>query len=382
MNDIEPGVAYLEHHPKDGGPARRTAIEPLPFLIGRSESAHLRIDSNQVSREHATVARSHGELRLKDLGSTNGTFVNGQRIRDVRLEHGDIVHIATAEFTYSCGQKPKVKSVATQPVDPREARAAQLGSPPAVIRAVRRFHEMLVHRCVRILFQPIVELKNEEVMGYAAYGGGDHELSRSPADRYLLASESRLTDRLSQVSRLVAVEQAGRLPAGKRIFLSLHPSEFGHDSLIDSLCALESVVTSEHMLVVDVPEQAASGGEYMRRFREQLSGRGIAIAYAGFSAGRARLIELAEVLPEFIKLDKSMIRGIHQAKTRQKQVREAILACEDSGIQVVAVGVESEDEARECRNLGCHFGQGDWFAHPEPLTSLADAQPVLVHAHR
>lgn len=372
MNDIEPGVPYLEYYPKPGGPIRRTGIAPLPFTIGRSDGVHLRIDSTQVSREHARILKHQGELRIKDLGSTNGTFVNGQRVQEARLEHGDILHIATAEFTYFSGQTPKSQPVVTQVLDPHEARAAQLGSPTSVIRAVRRFHEMLVHRAVRTCFQPIVTLKSEEVLGYAAFGGGDHELSRSPADHYLLSTESRLTDRLSHVSRLVAVEDARRLPEGARVFLSLHPYEVGHESLLESLCALETVLSGDHGLVVEVPEVSVIDGAFIQPLLNRLSEREIAVAYAGFSAGKGRLAELAAAAPEFLKLDKSMVQGLHLSETRKRQLRETVLACEEHGIKVIAVGVETEDEARECAALGCLAGQGAWFGGPQTLASLLE----------
>ncbi len=380
-NEIEPGVPYFEYYPKAGGPLKRMAIEPLPFTVGRSDGVHLRIDSTQVSREHARILKHQGELRIKDLGSTNGTFVNGQRIQEARLEHGDIVHIATAEFTYFSGQTVKSQPVATQVLDPHEARAAQLGSTTSVIRAVRRFQEMLVHRIVRTCFQPIVDLKTEEVLGYAAFGGGDHELSRSPADHYLLSTESRLTDRLSQVSRLVAAEEARRLPAGARVFLSLHPSEVGHESLLESLCALETTLTSDHTLVVEVPEVSVSDGTFIGPVRDRLSERGIAVAYSGFSAGKSRLAELAEVPPEFLKLDRSLIQGLQLSEPRKKQVRDIVAACEEHGIKVIAVGIETDDEARECSAAGCIAGQGAWFGAPQTLASLLAERFDLAHAH-
>ncbi|HVX63685.1 MAG TPA: EAL domain-containing protein [Pirellulales bacterium] len=370
MNEIEPGVPYLEYHPKTGGPIKRTAIAPLPFTIGRSDGVNMRIDSTQVSREHARITRRQGELRITDLGSTNGTFVNGQRIEESRLEHGDIVHVATAELIYFSGQTVKSKPVATQVLDPHEARAAQLGSPACVVRAVRRLQEMLVHRIVRTCFQPVVDFKTEGVLGYAASCGGDHELSRSPADQFLLSVESRVTDRLSHVARLAAAEEARRLPDGARVFLALHPSEVGHESLLESLCALETTLTSDHTLVVEIPEAAVSDGAFMGPLLDRLSEHGIAVAYAGFSAGKSRLAELAEAPPEFLKLDKSLVHGLPHSEPRKRQLREIVASCEEHGIKAVAVGVETEDEARECCAAGCHAAQGAWFAAPQSLSSL------------
>ena len=372
MNDIEPGVPYLEHLPKHGGPVRRTSIQPLPFTLGRADSTHLRIDSTQVSREHATIVRAEGELWIKDLGSTNGTFVNGQRINEARLAHGDILHIATTEFTYFDGQTSKVQPVATQVVDPRDARAAQLGAPTSVFRSVRRFQEMLLNRCLRTTLAPIVDIETDEVLGYAA-AGAEHELGRSPADHYLLAGEIRLTDRLSEMARLLAVEQAARL-GETRLFLPLHAAELGHAALVDSLCALAGAVHDDQALVLEIPEHAVTSAAFGPQVREALADHGIALAYANFRSGKGRLAELADVPPEFIKLDRSLVSGLTGAPPRQNQVREIVQACNEQGVRVIAVGVDHEHDADQCRELGCQFGQGDWFGPPASVAALAAKQ--------
>ncbi len=372
MNDIEPGVPYLEHLPKHGGPVRRAAIQPLPFTLGRADSTHLRIDSTQVSREHASIVRADGEIWIKDLGSTNGTFVNGQRISEARLAHGDILHIATTEFTYFDGQTSKVQPVATQVVDPRDARAAQLGAPTSVLRSVRRFQEMLLNRCLRTVLAPVVEIQTDEVLGYAAVGA-EHELGRSPADHYLLAGETRLTDRLSEMARLLAVEQAA--PLGEtRLFLPLQAAELGHAALVDSLCALASAVHDGQRLVLEIPEHAVTAAAFGPAVRECLSNEGIALAYAEFRSGKGRLAELADVPPEFIKLDRSLISGLAAASPRQNQVREIVQACNEQGVLVIAAGIDHEDDAEQCRELGCHAGQGDWFGPPASVAALAAKQ--------
>ncbi|MBX3441280.1 MAG: FHA domain-containing protein [Planctomyces sp.] len=69
------------------------------FLIGREEDCHLRPNSDLVSRHHCVFTADELSLRLRDLGSTNGTFVNGERIRGaVLLNDGDRVAIGKLEF--------------------------------------------------------------------------------------------------------------------------------------------------------------------------------------------------------------------------------------------------------------------------------------------
>ena len=69
------------------------------FLIGREEDCHLRPNSDTVSRHHCVFTSDEYSVRLRDLGSTNGTFVNGERVRGaVMLHSGDKVSVGKLEF--------------------------------------------------------------------------------------------------------------------------------------------------------------------------------------------------------------------------------------------------------------------------------------------
>jgi pSer/pThr/pTyr-binding forkhead associated (FHA) protein len=69
------------------------------FIVGREEDCHLRPNSDLVSRHHCVFTSDEYSIRLRDLGSTNGTYVNGERIRgQVILKEGDRVVIGKLEF--------------------------------------------------------------------------------------------------------------------------------------------------------------------------------------------------------------------------------------------------------------------------------------------
>ena len=93
------------------------------FLVGRASHCHLRPTSELVSRQHCVFLLTENELRLRDLGSTNGTCVNGQRITgEVVLRHGDTVTIGTLGF------RVVIRQPVQQAQRPAPESAAQLGS--------------------------------------------------------------------------------------------------------------------------------------------------------------------------------------------------------------------------------------------------------------
>ena len=80
------------------------ALPEGKFLIGREEDCHLRPNSELVSRHHCVFARDQYALRLRDLGSTNGTFVNGEPLKGgVVLNAGDHVKVGQLEFEVVLG---------------------------------------------------------------------------------------------------------------------------------------------------------------------------------------------------------------------------------------------------------------------------------------
>ena len=93
-------LAYLEHYPKRAGGLQRFAIDRVPFEIGRSTEADYTIYSSRVSKRHAVILWQDGSYCVRDHGTTNGTFVNGERIEETLLTNGDILHVADKEFRF------------------------------------------------------------------------------------------------------------------------------------------------------------------------------------------------------------------------------------------------------------------------------------------
>jgi pSer/pThr/pTyr-binding forkhead associated (FHA) protein len=82
--------------PIDNAPA--IELEKELTLVGRTEDCDIRIEHKSVSKLHCVLVKTDGLILLRDLGSTNGTRVNGQRIRRAALLPND--HLAIAAFRY------------------------------------------------------------------------------------------------------------------------------------------------------------------------------------------------------------------------------------------------------------------------------------------
>src|SRR5947209_4770436 len=87
--------------PMDGGPPIEIVKDLV--IVGRKEECDLRLDHKSVSKMHCVIVKTDGLLLLRDLGSTNGTRVNGQRVRRAALLPNDQVAVANYKFRVYLG---------------------------------------------------------------------------------------------------------------------------------------------------------------------------------------------------------------------------------------------------------------------------------------
>lgn len=372
-----PGVAFLERFPELGGTSQRIVLKPLPFRLGRSTSSHFVIPTPQVSKEHAEVYRGGDRYGIRDLHSTNGTFVNGQRIDEAPLANGDIVHVAHHEFRFLTDETTDPATA-----EPPITELAKPGLPTSLIRDSEHLRELLQTRCVRIVFQPIVELNTAKTIAFEALGRGVHSnLSVHPSKLFKLAERCGLAHELSQVFRVMAIQESARLPSESLLFLNVHPAELAETGFWNGLDVLQAQSPGEGRMVLEIHENTQAEPAVLARLRAELRARHIRIAYDDFGAGQARLAELADVPPDFIKLDMCLVRGIHQDNSRQTLVRAINQVAHALGIRVIAEGIETPEEAAACSRIGCHLGQGYAFGKPDKAVAFERREPRDTHLY-
>ena len=99
------------------GERRDLLLPEAMTVVGRRPDCDLRIPARDVSRRHCELAVGENELRVKDLGSSNGTFVNGQRVAEKVLAPGDRLRVGPVVFVVQIDGKPKeIEPVIAPPI--------------------------------------------------------------------------------------------------------------------------------------------------------------------------------------------------------------------------------------------------------------------------
>ena len=119
---------------KSGGATREIALVKETFSIGRTPENDLEVKDSLISRKHSSIVKKGDRYVIYDLGSSNGTFVNREKIEMKVLDPGDIIRIGDTEITYR-DEKPRESSKRpppgpSAPTAKREAPGVPPAGPP------------------------------------------------------------------------------------------------------------------------------------------------------------------------------------------------------------------------------------------------------------
>lgn len=230
-------------------------------------------------------------------------------------------------------------------------------------RAIERVH---------LVYHPIVSLKRRSTLGFEALVRSGEPAMRTPST---LLDAAGLLGRQEELSRAIYAQiarDASSIRDGLLIFVNVHP----HDLLEPSLHGRGSPLAAHaNRIVLEVTERASLDhlGD-IAPFVAGLRGLGYKLAVDDLGTGYAGLMSFTHLTPEFVKLDRSLVAGIHRHPTKQRVVGAMYQLCADLGMQVISEGVETTEERDALVALGADLLQGYLFARPSEEVS----EPILV----
>lgn len=325
------------------------------IVIGRRAERDLVITHPTVSGCHAEIVRLDDSLFITDLNSTNGTRVNERRIeQQTPLLSGDRIRIGSVEMLIEV-RSTEPQDGATLMADSFEMTSRFLG-----------FERLLNEPAIVPYFQPIVSLKDGDLVGHEVLARSAVPGFETPARMIETAEQMRLEHEFSDVCRIVGVQQCRCLAENRRLYLNTHPEEIGNPELIESVKRLRQMAPHQE-IALEIHEALVTNLEVMNELRGQLNDLDIQLAYDDFGAGQTRLLDLSEVPPDVLKFDISLIRGLSAAGLkRQQMVATLVLMVLDFGIAPLAEGVETQEDMEICRKIGFELAQGYFFGRPRP----------------
>jgi len=360
------GLWVLESRLADDGLLQRTPVQPLPFRVGRAAGLQLVLPSAHVSKTHAEIYSDGLSLRVRDLGSRNGTFLNREPIAEAPIHEGDVLHFGDYEFRVA-------RDLAQEDEGDDEGtlvRTAPLSR--HFVSGASQVRQLIDQGAVTMFFQPIVTL-SARVAAYEALGRGRMPgLPESPVELFDIAGQlgPGAQAELSRLFRRKAVELVRDRPEPPVLFLNTHPVELETPGLLESLEELRTYAPQVD-LVLEIHESALAQTDFITWLRGRLLEINVGLAYDDFGAGQARLFELAEAPPHYLKFDRRFVTGLDHAPTsRQRLVASLVAAARELLVKTVAEGVETAEEGAACIRAGFSHAQGYHFGRPAPVEKL------------
>ncbi len=352
-------------------------IHASPFLIGRDLGCHLTMSAPSVSRKHMQLELDGNKIYASDLGSTNGTFVNRNKLTGrIEIKSGDTLHLGEEELRI-ISQAVLNDSNEFMADDPSNSTVMMSINDPMLdlkndfVRQEKEFNSMMATGDMHVAFLPIVSLFECKVIGYEALARGIRDdLPNSPGGLFNIAEKLGKARELSSAIRTRSLKACHALPGTPLIFVNTHPVEDLNSGLKDNITEMRKA-TSPWRIVLEVHESAVTNTRMILELKAILRDHEMYLAYDDFGAGQARWNELVEAPPDYLKFDMQLIHDIHK-KSGQKQemIRKLVEICLDQGAYPLAECVENDEELAICRQIGFTHGQGWLFGKPAPASSF------------
>ena len=223
-------------------------------------------------------------------------------------------------------------------------------------------------------FQPIVDIEARQVTSYEVLVRG---VNNEPAGDVFKNVSTEELYFLDQYSRERALRLAASLGVDCRLNLNFSPGAIVYDNcafLRETRACAKSVGLSPKQIVPEITEEEAfREHEHLVEAINEFRKNGVVFAIDDFGAGYAGLNMLAEIQPEFLKLDMALVRNINENGPRQSIVRAISDVCLDLGIDTIAEGVETVGELEFLRKCGINLFQGYLLSKPcfEGLSTIS-----------
>jgi len=214
-------------------------------------------------------------------------------------------------------------------------------------------------------FQPIIDIEKKAIVSYEV-------LLRGPKGEppFFVFDQIKNDDLIcfDEFNREHALTFVARQGIECSLNLNYTPSAMLQDdgySVIETINKAKELGLSPRQLVVEIVEsERIEDYKELAGILNKLRKEQVVIALDDFGAGYAGLNMLADVQPDLIKIDMALIRNIHENGPRQSIVRAIHNVCEDLAIDVLAEGVETQEEFGWLRKNKITLYQGYLFAKP------------------
>jgi len=227
------------------------------------------------------------------------------------------------------------------------------------------------HQEISILYQPIISLRDGEILGYEALARGPSGSKyESAASLFAAADFFQCRSELEDICQQHAICSAAGL-GDKYLFLNINPL-FLNRAVYEMEIMQASLRTNNikaEQVVLELTERYEIDDYYaLRNTLSVFRNLGFKVAIDDAGAGYSSLQAIAELHPDFVKMDLSLIRDIDKSPVKRAMLETISSFCNKINAAVICEGIEKTEELQVISQIGCGYGQGFLFKKPGEIT--------------
>ncbi len=320
------------------------------------------------------------DARAMDLNDVH--FVRERLIRELRhhlaehLEPEQIERYGTYVGSARIRHAPdaEIERVVYRGIEEAQAEALSQSRFDAR-RQAASLRQLLISQDLRIVYQPLVDMVERCVIGYEALTRLPGGQFQSPDLVFKVAADQGVLWSLERLCRQRALETLPPLSDKQRLFINVEPDSF-YDPWLRSpafLEQLQDVGLEPSRVVLELTERAAVKDYVaMRKVLREVRKLGYPLALDDVGSGYAGLQTIAEIRPDYLKIDMALIRNLHLDPIRRELIRTIRTFADSTGTTLVAEGVETIAELETLAGTGVRCAQGYLFARPDNPPEVPD----------
>ena len=231
--------------------------------------------------------------------------------------------------------------------------------------SVDRLQTVLREESIRPVYQPIYDLETGRAIAIEALSRFPGDPARGPDRWFAEAWEVGLGVPLELMAVRTAARSLAELPSGIGLTVNASPPTIAAGGFLDSFGDDADRVTvelTEHLHIEDYDSFSTK--------LHSLRSAGGTVAIDDFGAGYASLRHILKVRPEWIKLDISLTERIDANPVAHALAAALVAFADEVGLQVIAEGIETDDELEALQEIGFRYGQGFYFGYPASLDEV------------
>ncbi len=226
-------------------------------------------------------------------------------------------------------------------------------------------------------FQPIVSAKDGEIIAYEMLMRSDSSIGMYPLDILACAEKARRLydiEKATMKNALALIAKHQDILKNRKLFVN---SITAHMLTDEDWSALEEQFGElMEKMVIEFTEQTEINDEEIETIRERLGRRRIKLAIDDYGTGYSNTSNLIRYNPDYVKIDRTLIQGIHTKPKIRKLVSGIIEFIHENGYMALAEGVETYEELQAMIQLGADLIQGYYTSKPKSVMLLEISKTV------